>query len=389
MNILIIAPTPYFSDRGCHIRILSEIEALKKAGHNPVLYTYHLGRNMGNVPTYRSLHIPWYKKTSAGPSWQKIYLDLFLLFKILFTYRKHNFDIIHGHLHEGAWIGYWVKLFLKKPLILDAQGSLVEELERYNFFKQSKILKKFFTRLERKILLRADHVFTSSPALLTKFYRDFPDLKDKFSVLPDAVTQTVFEFTRNTSTELAALLNIDLTKPVVIYTGSLLPAKGIDYLLEAIPQVLKTHPSTQFVVIGYPLEYIRTQLQKMHIEKKVRLVGKVDYTTVFQYLALADIAVDPKPSTTSESSGKLLNYMAAGLAVVTFANTNTQSVLNGTGLLVPDETSTGLAQGIITLLDDVALTEHFGKTAQARVREHYAWEQIIQHAIRTYDELQS
>lgn len=378
MNILVIAPTPYFSDRGCHIRILSEIEALKQAGHNPVLYTYHLGRNMGNVATYRSIHIPWYKKTSAGPSWQKMYLDLFLLLKILFTYRKHNFDIIHGHLHEGAWIGYWVKLFLKKPLILDAQGSLTEELERYHFIKHSWI-KTFFTRLERKILARADHVFTSSPALLTKLDHDFPDLKDKFSVLPDAVSQSAFEFSKNTSTELAALLNLDLTQPVVIYTGSLLPAKGIDYLLEAIPLVLKTHPSTQFIIIGYP------KLQKPTINKQVRLVGKVDYTTLFQYLALANIAVDPKPSTTSESSGKLLNYMAAGLAVVTFANTNTQSVLNGTGLLVTDETAQGLAQGITSLLDDVALTEHFGTTAQQRVREQYSWENIIQHAVNTYD----
>lgn len=386
MNILIIAPTPYFSDRGCHIRILSEIEALKKAGHTPVLYTYHLGRNMGNVTTYRSVHIPWYKKTSAGPSWQKIYLDLFLLLKILFTYRKHHFDIIHGHLHEGAWIGYWVKLFLKKPLILDAQGSLTEELERYHFLKNRTFLKPFFTRLERKILTRADHVFTSSPALLTKLDHDFPDLHDKFSVLPDAVAQSAFEFSKNTNTELATLLNIDLTKPVVIYTGSLLPAKGIDYLLEAIPLVLKTHPSTQFILIGYPVEYALQRIQLLQISS-ARLVGKVDYTTLFQYLALADIAVDPKPSTTSESSGKLLNYMAAGVAVVAFASANTQSVLNGTGLLVTDETSAGLAQGINNLLDDVALTEHFGTTARERVQEHYAWETIIQHAIHTYDNI--
>ncbi len=381
MNILIIAPTPYFSDRGCHIRILSEIEALKKAGHNPVLYTYHLGRNMGNIPTYRSIHIPWYKKTSAGPSWQKPFLDLLLLLKILFTCHQHQFDIIHAHLHEGAWIGYWVKFLLKKPLILDAQGSLTEELERYRFIKRSGWFKQYFTQLERKILQRADHVFTSSPALLTKFSHDFPDLKDKLSVLPDAVAQSAFDFANNTSTELASLLNLDITKPVVIYTGSLLPAKGIHYLLEAIPMVLKTHPSTQFILIGYPA------LKHQPLSDQVKLIGKIDYTTLFHYLALADIAVDPKPSTTSESSGKLLNYMAAGLAVIAFANTNTQAVLNGTGLLVTNETSDGLARGITSLLDDVALTEHFGKTAQARVREHYSWEQIIQHAITTYAKL--
>ncbi|GAH30553.1 unnamed protein product [marine sediment metagenome] len=45
-NILVIAPTPFFADRGCHIRILEEIRALQKLGNKVTLYTYGLGRDM-------------------------------------------------------------------------------------------------------------------------------------------------------------------------------------------------------------------------------------------------------------------------------------------------------------------------------------------------------
>ena len=42
-----IAPTPYFSDRGCHVRIYEEAKALKARSHEVVIVTYHLGRDVG------------------------------------------------------------------------------------------------------------------------------------------------------------------------------------------------------------------------------------------------------------------------------------------------------------------------------------------------------
>jgi hypothetical protein len=54
MKILAIAPTPFFADRGCHMRILGEIEALKRRGHEFLLLTYHLGRDIDGVATKRT-----------------------------------------------------------------------------------------------------------------------------------------------------------------------------------------------------------------------------------------------------------------------------------------------------------------------------------------------
>lgn len=43
MKILGIAPTPFFADRGCYMRILGEIQALQRWGHEVPLVTYHPG----------------------------------------------------------------------------------------------------------------------------------------------------------------------------------------------------------------------------------------------------------------------------------------------------------------------------------------------------------
>src|SRR3989344_1259046 len=105
MKILMIAPTPFFSDRGCHIRIYEEIKVLKKLGHEVTLYTYHLGKDIQDFNIKRIKNIKSYKKTEAGPNYKKIYLDYLLLRKIKKEVKKKAYDIIHAHLHEGALIG--------------------------------------------------------------------------------------------------------------------------------------------------------------------------------------------------------------------------------------------------------------------------------------------
>ena len=50
LRIVMIAPTPFFADRGCHIRILGEAKALIDLGHELILCTYFLGRDIEAYP---------------------------------------------------------------------------------------------------------------------------------------------------------------------------------------------------------------------------------------------------------------------------------------------------------------------------------------------------
>src|SRR4030095_11361156 len=67
-RILMVAPTPFFADRGCHVRILGEAQALIELGNEVKICTYPLGRDVPGIPTERTLPVPWYRKLSAGPS---------------------------------------------------------------------------------------------------------------------------------------------------------------------------------------------------------------------------------------------------------------------------------------------------------------------------------
>lgn len=364
-----IAPTPYFSDRGCHIRIYNEIEALQTTGHSVVLYTYHLGRQVGSATIQRSVAIPWYNKTTAGPSWHKLYLDVLLWWKIITTVRREHVQLIHAHLHEGAWIGWWVKLFTGLPLILDAQGSLVAELDSYGWL-QAGWRRRWFVMIERWIVHHVDYIFVSSTTLLQQYSERWPKLTEKMTVLADGILPRQ---------PISQIANSALAR-TVIYTGGLTASKGINDLLRAIPLVVEKIPAVRFVIIGYPVP------QPLPTNLPIDWVGQVDYFTLSRYLANAQIAVEPKPMNSTESSGKLLQYMAHGLAVVAFSSSHNAATLGQAGLLATTQSAEALAERIIWLLQHPEQTTALGQAAQRRA-QNFSWLKIIVQATTVYEQM--
>ena len=142
MKILVIAPTPFFADRGTHIRILEESLALEKLGHEITIVTYHIGKDIqSEVETNIDIRrirrwLFWYTKLEAGPDWQKILLDLLLIRKALYLAYVQRPDIIHAHIHEGVALGWIVQkcLFWRKiKLVADFHGSLTKEMVSHSY----------------------------------------------------------------------------------------------------------------------------------------------------------------------------------------------------------------------------------------------------------------
>lgn len=126
MKILTIATTPFFSDRGCHIRIYNEAKYLQRFGAEVEICTYHNGEDIEGIKIHRIGKVSWYKKTSPGFAWGKLWLDLKLLFLCVKILRKSEFDLIHAHLFESLAIARIAKFFTfkKNPIVLDLQGDL-------------------------------------------------------------------------------------------------------------------------------------------------------------------------------------------------------------------------------------------------------------------------
>jgi len=191
-HVVVIAPTPFFADRGCHVRILEETRALIRMGYDLTICTYHIGRDMNGIEIRRTIKIPWYSKLSAGPSIHKIYCDLLLLCTVVRSCLKKSPDIIHAHLHEGVVIGKIASLLFGAPLVADLQGSLTDELVQHTFIKEGGIIFRLFRWAERIITRLPDATLVSSKRGLDSLPAEVRNNGGKAEVIMDGVDTDYF-----------------------------------------------------------------------------------------------------------------------------------------------------------------------------------------------------
>lgn len=382
MRILMIAPTPFFSDRGCHVRIYEEIKALRKKGLEVFLCTYHHGRDMEGIKTYRIFDIPWYKKYGAGPSLHKFYVDPILLGFCLKKIKYLKPDILHCHLHEGALIGIICRMFKKIPVVFDMQGSLTDELKAHNFLGGNQAVLSLMKAVERKIVDSVDRIISSSEECANFVLSEFGISKDKIEIIPDGIDISMFSSQRGIL-NLRKKFNVPTHKKIVVYLGVLSRYQGVDLLLDAIHKISSLRKDIYFIIMGYPnVEYYKELSERMGISDLTYFTGRIPYEKMPDYLLLGDIAVSPKISAT-EANGKILNYMAAGLPTIVFDNPVNKELLGNAGVYAkPDSNS--LAEKIIELLESEKKMRELKENLKARVEKYFLWDKIVEKIIDTY-----
>ena len=368
-----VAPTPFFADRGCHVRIYEEARALQNLGNKVIIYTYHNGRDMPGIQIRRIMNIPWYKRLEAGPSYQKLYLDFLLLLKLMESNIYKEADVIHAHLHEGALLGEIYKKFKKIPLVFDFQGSLTSEVLDHNFLKGKSFTLKFIRKIEDSINSSADAIVVSSANSANLLKKELNIKKDKIFVVQDGVNVNEFKMCNDTL-PLKRKLNLPLDKKIVVYLGLLNRYQGVDCFLETISYVVKKNKDVHFLIMGYPdVE----KYKKIAIEKKINhnitLTGRIDYRQAPQYLSLGDVAVSPKISKT-ESNGKLYNYMALGLPTVVFETPVNREILGDLGIYAELGNPISLAEKLEMVLSNENLAENLGKKLKEKAVDVYSWQ---------------
>lgn len=376
-----LAPTPYFADRGCHVRIYEEARALRSDGHDVRIVTYHLGRNMSDIPTIRIPSIPWYTRLEAGPSLHKLYLDALLFFKAAMMLPDFRPDIIHAHLHEGAFIGYFLKRLSGVPLVLDYQGSLTSECIDHGFFGATSWAARLFKRIESMIDHFADQIITSSSAGTAELIHLWKIPSHRVSALIDGVDTDIFR--PGLRQRQPAPSGLSRTTPVVAYLGIMSVYQGTDLLLDCIEILKSKGIKVHFLIMGFPSDRYRHIAQERGISDMVEFTGKVDYAKAPQMLSTADIAVTPKLSLT-EANGKIFNYMACGLPVVAFDTTINREILADTGVYASYGDAQDLADKIIELLADNNLRSHKSHQVRERAINEHSWASRGKILINTY-----
>ncbi len=282
---------------------------------------------------------------------------------------------------------------VKKPFVHTIHGVLADEYEqarenRYQSFR-GRIADYFMHRLanlEKETAKNATLIVTISQYSLEKIKQFYNVDAVKIRIVPNGVDPEKFKPFED---QAAVKRQFGLgNEPCVLFVGSLIPRKGLPFLVEAAKKIVKEYRETKFLIVGEgPLRnQLLRKLEAANLSGNFTFLGNVKEDMLPAVYNCADVFALPS---IQEGQGiVLLEAQASAKPVVAFdVGGVNEAVRNGeTGLLVKRGSTEKLADAIIKLLSDKALREKMGANGRRFVAENLTWDICAQKMLNVYHE---
>lgn len=386
LKILLVAPQPFFQERGTPIAVRLLAETLAAEGYEVHLLVYHEGEDidMQGVQLHRSAQLPFIKDIRPGMSGKKIICDIFMFFKMASLSREYSFDLVHA-VEESVFLAQFLKMFTRTPYIYDMDSCMSEQI--IDKYPRLKWLGSILESFEKRAIQRSMGVIAVCRALedIARSYApDKPILRlEDISMVDEEVQGD--EFLRT---------EYNISGVMMLYVGNLESYQGIDLLLEGFANALgpvgKPANEASLLIIGGnadDIEKCTAYSKQLGIENKVVFCGPRPMKLLGYYLKQADVLVSPRTQG-NNTPMKIYSYLGSGKAVLaTRLPTHTQALNDEVACLVaPDAES--MCAGISALCGDVAYREQLGKSGQALAEKEYSMTAFREKLSVFYKELQ-
>lgn len=211
-----------------------------------------------------------------------ITVPFFLFFEIIATIKlvkRLKPDIIHAHWIIPQGLAAYINFLINKtPYIVTSHGSDLHSLG--------------MVFLKRIILRKAKEITVVSSYLKEEIKKIDPKLLSKTIIIPMGVDSK--QFNPNKYDE-SIKRKCGITGKLLLFVGRLAPEKGVTYLIDAMPAVLKVFPTAKLVIIGGGILELKLKAQskKLDIGRSVLFMGEIGHDDLPPYFATADILVAP------------------------------------------------------------------------------------------------
>jgi glycosyltransferase involved in cell wall biosynthesis len=285
--------------------------------------------------------------------------ELYALIKLL---KHHRFHLIHAHWLIPQGLVAVLACYLtgsKIPLLFTSHGGDL-------FGLQGIILNK----IKRWVILKSDALTVVSRAMREEVKRLGVDRK-RVHVIPMGVDL------KNRFTPVTSRNN----KDILLFVGRLVEKKGLQYLIQAMPLILKRHPQTILQIAGDGPEKIKLERAsvKLGIKEHVRFLGAVKNELLPELYQTSDVLVFPSVIADDGDREGLGLVLVEALgcecaAIITDLSAMQDIIVHGkTGLVVPQKNIQKLAEKVILLLDDQKLRESLGREGRRYVLRNFDW----------------
>ncbi len=215
----------------------------------------------------------------------------------------------------------------------------------------------------------------------------------KIEVIPHGIPDFPFRETQHAKTKFGFS-----GQTIILTFGLLSPNKGIETMLDAMPEIIKSCPNALYVILGatHPnlvrddgesyRESLTARVQELGLTNHVAFFDKfVDQATLLDFISMCDVYVTPYLNEEQLTSGTLAHSFGLGKAVVSTPYWHAKELLGeGRGVLVPFRDAKAMSTEIAGLLTNDVRRQAMRKRAYAASRS-MTWARIGERYLASFE----
>jgi glycosyltransferase involved in cell wall biosynthesis len=287
-----------------------------------------------------------------------------------------QYDIVHIHNEHSfpAIIAAKSKKSVKKPLVLTCHGQL-----KFGNLLFDGIEKTYSQYIGRYIFTKSDRIVVLSNSD-RDYILSFGINREKIMTIPNAIDPLNYTQQHMGQTDLEIFKSkYNLKgKRIILYVGQIIPRKGINFLIRAIPIVKEKLKDNDLIFIfigsGSSIDALKKQADYLEIGSTVLFTGSVSSQDLCMFYKSSELYV--LPSLSEGLPTTILEAMYFGLPVISTNIPGIRDHFFDTALLVPPRDENALAESIINLLTDTVLAKRLSQTGKHHVLSRYTWDRV-------------
>ena len=278
-------------------------------------------------------------------------------------FRRARPVIVHTHTSKAGFVGRLAARLARVPVVIHQPHGHIF----YGYWGRARTT--LFVTLERLAARWTDTLVALTPREIEEHVERGIGRAAQWAVVPSGVPTARLRAAAPSRAAARARLGLPADAFVVAGVGRLVPIKGFDLLVDALPAIVARVPSAHVLLIGDGEERaaLEARATALGVRARLRITGAL--TDVNGVLAAADVLAAPSRN---EGMGRVLvESMALGLPVVATAVGGIPAVVTDgeSGLLVAPEDVPALAAALVQLGRDIGLRRKIGDAAVARAEE--------------------
>lgn len=301
----------------------------------------------------------------------------FYVRKALKAAKEFKPEIVQSHSNSlMGWIGSKVRKEQKIPHAL-----LIESISSHN----NNLHTKTIFEMEKRMLSRLDYdkIIVWTELMKKKFLLPWGVKKEKIEIIPPAVNIDISGLKTDKKTITKKYGKHLITSMKSLWSTS---AKGIEYIIDSMPEVFEEYPEYHYVIFGEGKEKqkLEKKVNELKLEEKIFFHGFIEpkmwnsvasATTVSPHSFVYELSI----------SMSLMEYMARGVPCVVTDIGSAKEIVKDAAIIVRPKNPKALAKGIKKLISNLPLRKSLGRKAKKLVKEKYS----IKHTVDRLEEIYS